>query len=326
MRIAILGAGAWGTALAVALAEHHAVTLWSRDAAHLVALRQERQNRRYLPGQALPANLDFQADLTRLCVEAELAILAVPLVALNDTVQQLGQRRDDLPLLWACKGIETETGRLPHQIVQTHITHHHWGALSGPSFASEVASGLPTALTLAAESASFSHHMVKVLHSPRLRLYSSQDVVGVEVAGALKNVMAIASGLADGLELGFNARAALITRGLAEMTRLGMALGGKQETFMGLAGLGDLVLTCTGPLSRNYQVGQGLSQGVSLETLLQQLGHVAEGVPTTAEALKLARQKGVDMPVTETVNGLLQGTLTAVQALKQLLARQPRQE
>lgn len=326
MRIAILGAGAWGTALAVAFAENHAVTLWSRDAAHLVALRQEGQNRRYLPGQALPANLDFQADLTRLCVQAELAILAVPLVALDETVHQLGQRRNDLPLLWACKGIEAETGRLPHQIVQAHITHHHWGALSGPSFASEVASGLPTALTLAAESASFSHHMVKVLHSPRLRLYSSQDVVGVEVAGALKNVMAIASGLADGLELGFNARAALITRGLAEITRLGMAMGGKQETFMGLAGLGDLVLTCTGPLSRNYQVGQGLSRKIPLETLLQQLGHVAEGVPTTAEALKLARQWGVDMPITETVNALLQGTLTAVHALKQLLARQPRQE
>ena len=327
MRISILGAGAWGTALAVVLGEHHDITLWGRDEATLFSLHQERENHRYLPGIALPGSVCCTHRLEVALNQADLLLFCAPLAALAPTLERCAALATQTPLIWACKGIDPESGQLPHQIVQRYVPASvPWGALSGPSFAAEVAAGLPTALTLASHDAPFAHVMASLLHSPRLRLYSSHDLTGVEVAGALKNVIAIASGLADGMELGFNARAALITRGLAEVSRLGEALGGHRETFMGLAGLGDMVLTCTGPLSRNYQVGQGLAQGVPLAQLLDGLGHVAEGVPTTRAAMVLAQRLGVDMPITGTVHAMLEGTLSPGMALEQLLARQPRHE
>lgn len=326
MRIAILGAGAWGTALAIALAGHHSVTLWGRDGVQMRALQDERENRRYLPGAKLPANI---ATTTHLDIirQVDLVLLCVPLAALEATMAALTTFSQQTPTLWACKGIEPNSGRLPHQILHPYLADHpHWGVLSGPSFATEVAQGLPTALTLASPCESFALTMAQNLRCPRLRLYSSTDLVGVEVAGALKNVIAIASGLADGLQLGYNARAALITRGLAEITRLGMALGSRRETFMGLAGLGDLVLTCTGTLSRNYQVGQGLARGTPLPQLLAELGHVAEGVPTSKAAWELAERHHIDMPITASVHALLTGQINAQHALNQLLARNPRYE
>ncbi len=259
--------------------------------------------------------------------DADLALLVVPVAALEEILSALATLSPHLPFLWACKGVEQGTRRLPHQIVRAHPTlQGPHGVLSGPSFATEIAAGLPAALTLASSNETFAQNTARLLHHPHLRLYSSTDLVGVEIAGALKNVMAIASGLSDGLGLGLNARAALITRGLAEITRLGMVLGGRRATFMGLTGLGDLILTCTTALSRNYQVGQGLAQGHQLGPLLTGLGHVAEGVPTALAALQLAQAHGVEMPITATVQEVLSGALNVQDAVIQLLARDPRAE
>ncbi len=327
MRLAVLGAGAWGTALAMTLVERHEVCLWARNEDQIAELQQFRENRRYLPGFVLPSDIRLSAQLPSALAGADLALLVVPVIALDATLQGLCAVRPDLPFLWACKGMEQTSRRLPHQIVAAscaQLVPH--GALSGPSFASEIASGLPAALTLAAASSDFAQITARALHHPRLRVYSSTDVVGVEVAGALKNVIAIAAGLADGLGLGLNARAALITRGLAEIARLGLALGGRRETFMGLAGVGDLVLTCTSTLSRNYQVGQGLALNTPLPEVLRSLGHVAEGVPTALAVLELAHQHRVEMPITDTIQKVLSGTLSATGAVSHLMARDPRAE
>jgi glycerol-3-phosphate dehydrogenase (NAD(P)+) len=235
--------------------------------------------------------------------------------------------RVKLPLVWLCKGFEEGTGLLPHQIAaHTMGAQARCGALSGPSFAAEVARGLPCALTLASKDAAFARETAAMLHGGSMRIYYSTDLVGVEVAGAVKNVMAIAAGISDGLGLGLNARAALITRGLAEMARLGAALGGAAETFFGLAGAGDLILTATGDLSRNRRVGLELAQGRALADILAHLGHVAEGVRSAKEVQRLARAKGVDMPVSDAVNAVLDGRLTPAKAVERLLARDPKQE
>lgn len=327
MKLAVLGAGAWGTALAASWAPHHDVTLWGRNAAELDAVRANRVNARYLPGCPLPDALHFSADFDRVVGEAELIVAAVPTGGLRPTLAALAARPGLPPLLWVCKGFEPGGRKLPHQLVAELLpSHTQTGVLSGPSFAQEVAQGYPTALTLASRDTALARRLAENLSGHRLRLYAHDDVIGVEVGGALKNVIAIAAGICDGLQLGHNARAALVTRGLAEMTRLGVRLGGHFETFMGLSGLGDLILTTTGDLSRNRQVGLRLARGQQLDAILGELGHVAEGVTTAREAVALAGELGVDMPIAHAVCQVLFDGLPAAQAVDALLNREIRAE
>jgi glycerol-3-phosphate dehydrogenase (NAD(P)+) len=320
-RLAVLGAGAWGTAIACALAARNEVSLWARDAAQARAIAQARRNERYLPGAAIPASVRVSADLPR---DADLFLAATPVAGLREILQKIGKA---IPAVWLCKGFEEGSGALPHQIAEELLgASARCGALSGPSFADEVARGLPCALTLAARDAAFARDAAAKLHGGRMRVYYSADLVGVEIGGAVKNVLAIAAGISDGLGLGLNARAALITRGLAEMTRLGVALGGAPETLMGLAGAGDLILTATGDLSRNRRVGLELARGVSLQEILTRLGHVAEGVRSAKEVAKLAAARGVDMPVTDAVNAVLEARISPAAAADRLLARDPTAE
>ena len=322
MKLAVLGAGAWGTALAASWAPHHVVTLWGRNAAELDGMRAQRVNARYLPDCRLPDALHFSPDLGHAVDAADLIVIAVPSSGLRPTLAALAARPDLPPLLWVCKGFEPGSRKLPHQLVAELLpAHSQIGVLSGPSFAQEVAQGYPTALTLASHDAVLARHLAETLSGHRLRIYAHDDVIGVEIGGALKNVMAIAAGICDGLQLGHNARAALITRGLAEMTRLGVKLGGHFETFMGLSGLGDLILTTTGDLSRNRQVGLRLARGQALDTILGELGHVAEGVTTAREVTALASGLGVDMPIARAVCQVLFEDLPASQAVDALLNR-----
>jgi glycerol-3-phosphate dehydrogenase (NAD(P)+) len=327
MRIAILGGGAWGTALACALAGRQDVMLWARNPEHAQTLQQQRINERYLPGIALPASIVLTSELppaVRFAANGLLAV-ATPTAGLRPMLQALRAFDDLPPLLWLCKGFERDSWMLPHQIVAGELPGHPCGPLSGPSFADEVARGLPTALTVGG-SPEFCVQVTRALHGEALRIYSTQDVIGVEVGGAVKNVMAIGTGIADALGLGNNARAALITRGLAETMRLGVALGGRAGTFTGLTGLGDLILTCTGDLSRNRQIGLALGHGVDLQRALADLGHVAEGVWSAPATVARAHEVGVDMPITEAVSAVLDGRLSPGAALERLLAREPRHE
>jgi len=327
MRIAILGAGAWGTALACALAGRREVALWARRPEHALQLAEERTNQRYLPGIALPASVLVTGDLSQATGFAAdgLLALATPTAALRPTLQALRAIGQLPPVLWLSKGFERDSRLLPHEIISEEIPGHPAGPLSGPSFADEVARGLPAALTVGGSTA-FCAQVTVALHGEALRIYSTQDVVGVEVGGAVKNVMAIGTGIADALGLGSNARAALITRGLAEITRLGVALGGRAETFTGLTGLGDLILTCTGELSRNRRVGLALGRGTELQRALSELGHVAEGVWSAPATAARAGQLRIDMPLTNAVCAVLDGQLTPRAALERLLARGPRNE
>jgi len=321
MKLSVLGAGAWGTALAASWAPHHTVTLWGRNPAELDAMRASRVNARYLPGCPLPDALHFSADFDA-TLDADLLVIAVPSHGLRATLAALAGRASLPPIVWVCKGFEPGSRKLPHQLLAELLpAHTQTGVLSGPSFAQEVALGYPTALTLASHDSVLAQHLAETLSGHRLRIYAHDDVVGVEVGGALKNVMAIAAGVCDGLQLGHNARAALITRGLAEMTRLGVQLGGRFETFMGLSGLGDLILTTTGDLSRNRQVGLRLARGQQLDTILAELGHVAEGVTTAPEVAALAGELGVDMPITRAVCQMLFEGLPAAEAVDTLLNR-----
>ena len=323
--VVVLGAGAWGTALAVAAAARQPVLLWARDAAQAVELQASRVNRRYLPEVRLPEALQVSADaaLAAAWSAQGLTVIASPMSGLRERLAALpaGARA-----LWLCKGFEAGSGALGHEIAAELRPEIRCGVLSGPSFAQEVARGQPTALVAASSDEALCQLAVQALHSDSLRIYTSDDPVGVEVGGAVKNVMAIATGIADGLQLGLNARAALITRGLAEMTRLGLALGARAETFMGLSGLGDLVLTATGDLSRNRQVGLMLASGLSLADVLARLGHVAEGVYTAPTLLARAQRNAVEMPITEAVVAVLQGLLAPAQALALLMSREARPE
>jgi len=332
-RIAILGAGAWGTALACSLAGRLEVGLWARDSDQVRVLRSERRNARYLPEIELPASLRICADFADAIDAARLAVAATPVAGLRDLLVRLRTHGCRAPVVWLCKGFEQGTGLMPHQIVEEILAPASggggripYGALSGPSFALEVARGLPCALTLASRDADFAREAAGLLHGGTLRIYYSADLVGVEVAGAVKNVMAIAAGISDGLGLGQNARAALITRGLAEIARLGVALGGAGETFMGLAGAGDLILTATGDLSRNRRVGLELARGDKLEDILKALGHVAEGVYSARETAGLAARHGIEMPVTDAVCAVLDRRLSPREAVGLLLARDPKSE
>lgn len=322
-RIAVLGAGAWGTALAAVLAPRHEVHLWARDRAQAEVIARERRNSLYLPEIPLPESLVVGADARAALEDAALALVATTVSGLRETLGRTGT----VPAVWLCKGFEAGSGLMPHQVAEQVLgAGARFGALSGPSFALEVARGLPCALTLASSDATFAREAAALIHGGRLRVYYGTDLVGVEVGGAVKNVMALAVGISDGLGLGQNARAALITRGLAEIARLGAALGARPETLMGLAGAGDLILTSTGDLSRNRRVGLELAKGRALQAVLAGLGHVAEGVRTAAEIAKLARSRGVEMPITETVVQVLAGALAPQQAVERLLARDAKAE
>ncbi len=336
MNIVVLGAGAWGTALAVGATaqggEFRQVTLWARDARQADDMRAQRENRRYLPGVALPPSVGIDAGpldaSSKVLAEADLLIIGTPMSGLRGMLQLLASH--PAPVAWLCKGFEAPReghhGLLGHEVRAQVAPRLKAGVLSGPSFAQEVARGQPTALVAASEHASVRDMLVAAFHSPTLRVYANEDIVGVEVGGAVKNLLAIATGLCDGLDLGLNARAALITRGLAEMTRLGLALGARAETFMGLSGLGDLVLTATGDLSRNRRVGQLLAQGMSLQQAVDSLGHVAEGVYSARTAVQRARLLGVDMPISEGVVALIEGRLKPAQAVAALMGRDPKEE
>lgn len=332
MKISVLGAGAWGTALAIQAAEAgHEVCLWARDAAAVGQMRASGRNLAYLPDCDLPAALQLTADRAAAAAHAEggLTIVATPMSGLRETLAALPSSQR---VLWLCKGFEAGSGRLGHEIARELQPAMRVGVLSGPSFAQEVAAGRPTALVAASEDADLAQAAVEAFHGERLRVYTSSDPAGVEVGGAVKNVMAIAVGVCDGLSgsapdaPGLNARAALITRGLAEMLRLGLALGARAETFMGLSGLGDLVLTATGDLSRNRRVGLMLARGLALPDILAQLGHVAEGVYSAPTVLARAREAGVEMPITEAMVALLDGRLRAAEAVGLLMSRDARPE
>jgi len=333
MKIVVIGAGAWGTAMAISAAAHpagHAVTLWARDAAQVAEMQAARSNARYLPGIGLPSSLAVAGgDVAALARAADLVIVATPMAGLRGMLAQL--RGCSAPVAWLCKGFEAAEnkesfGLLAHEVRAQVAPDLIAGVLSGPSFAQEVARAQPTALVAASEHASVREALVRAFHSPSLRVYANDDIVGVEVGGAVKNVLAIATGLCDGLQLGLNARAALITRGLAEITRLGLALGARVDTFMGLSGLGDLVLTATGDLSRNRRVGLLLAQGQTLEQAVASLGHVAEGVYCARTVVQRARHLGVEMPISEGVVALLDGRLRPAEAVAALMERGPKGE
>lgn len=331
MHITLIGAGAWGTAMALAAARQtggHAVTLHARDAAQADALRTDKQNARYLPGVDLPDSIEISsaplASLLSTSPNCDLWVIATPMAGLRAALTAMADVT--APVVWLCKGLESGTGLMPHEVQAQVAPHLKAGALSGPSFALEVARQQPTALVAASAHAPVRDAMVQAFHGPALRVYANSDIVGVEVGGAVKNVLAIATGLCDGLNLGLNARAALITRGLAEMTRLGLALGAHSDTFMGLSGLGDLVLTATGELSRNRKVGLLLAQGQSLDQAVTSLGHVAEGVYSARTVMQRARALGVDMPITEAVVALLDARLSPREAVVALMGRDPKGE
>ncbi|MCY1164061.1 MAG: NAD(P)H-dependent glycerol-3-phosphate dehydrogenase [Pseudomonadota bacterium] len=336
MNIIILGAGAWGTALAVSAASGraapgHQVTLWARDAAQLETLQSARANSRYLPGISFPDSLKLaggEGSLDEAVKGQDLIIIAAPVSAVRGLLQSLANA--SVPVAWLSKGFEAPVnqpfGLMVHEIRAQVAINLRAGVLSGPSFAQEVAKGQPTALVAASEHADVRDALVRAFHSPTLRVYANDDIVGVEVGGAVKNVLAIATGLCDGLQLGLNARAALITRGLAEITRLGVALGAKAETFTGLSGLGDLVLTATGDLSRNRKVGLALAQGKTLAEAVASLGHVAEGVYCARTVVQRAAGLGIEMPISQGVVALLDGRITPTEAVAALMGRGPTAE
>jgi glycerol-3-phosphate dehydrogenase (NAD(P)+) len=332
LKIAVLGAGAWGTALAMAAAPRHDVLLWARDAAQAHALASQRCNTRYLGGLPLPDALRVTADHDEALAHGRdgLVVVATPMAALRERLAAIPCSQ---PVVWLCKGFEAGTGALGHEVAREARPSSAVGVVSGPSFALEVARGQATALVAASDDPALAELVAHAFHSDSLRIYTSVDVIGVEVGGAVKNVLAIATGILDGLAAqgdasapGLNARAALITRGLAEMTRLGVALGARADTFMGLSGLGDLVLTATGDLSRNRRVGLGLAMGQPLQQVLASLGHVAEGVLTAPTVLARARQLGEEMPITEAVVAVLQARLSPFDAVSRLMSRSARAE
>lgn len=335
MKIAVLGAGAWGTAMAQSAASRHEVVLWSRSAQEVNALQQDQENKRFLPGIALNPSLNYSSDLLASLEGSHLVVVATPMAALRGMMKHLQAQGCHVPVLCLSKGIEMPLtqgtlGLLAHQVAQQVAPdvcqNAGFGVLSGPSFAKEVALDMPTAVVVASKQMHVCNSAIEAFHSDRLRIYRSDDPVGVEIGGAVKNIMAIATGLSDGMELGMNARAGLVTRGLAEMARLGVALGAQPQTFMGLSGLGDLVLTATGDLSRNRTVGLRLASGQTLEYILQSLGHVAEGVYSARTVVQMARHLQVEMPVSEAVVALLDGKTTPQEALEELMNRQAKAE
>jgi len=326
--IAVYGAGSWGTALAAHLARggHH-VTLWGRNAADLAAMAERRCNQRFLPGVQLPEALRYQPLLAMAAAYADWHLIVVPSHAFGEVLQQVAKAR--IPgsgVAWATKGFELGSGRFLHQVAEEMLGDAPNAVVTGPSFAKEVAMGLPCALTVHSDDPAFATRVAAALHGSSMRAYTGDDIRGAELGGAMKNVLAVATGICDGMQLGLNARAGLITRGLNEMLRLNAKLGGKAETIMGLAGLGDLVLTCTGDLSRNRRLGLALGQGKALKEAIAEIGQVVESVQTADEVMRLAEQLGIELPISERVRAVLHESITPAAGLKSLLARDQKPE
>ena len=326
--VAVLGAGSWGTALAVQLARNGvATTLWGRTPQAIVEMATTRRNARYLPDLELPDALQLSAMLEPTVRDAGTLLLSVPSHAFDELLDAIAAWvAPGVGIAWATKGFDPGSGRFLHELVAEHLPGHPAAVVTGPSFAREVALGLPTALTVHSSDAAFAHDVAQQLHSPRFRAYTGNDVLGAELGGAMKNVLAVATGVADGMQMGLNARAGLITRGLAEMLRLGAALGSRAETLMGLAGLGDLVLTCTGDLSRNRRLGLALGRGVGLAQAIAEIGQVVESVQTVDTVMKLAAESGVELPITALVQKVLHEELTPTEGMRALLSREQKPE
>jgi glycerol-3-phosphate dehydrogenase (NAD(P)+) len=327
--VAVLGAGSWGTALAALIARHgHPTTLWGRDRATVEAIDGRHENPRYLPGIALPGTLRATTDLAAALRGAELVLVVVPSHAFTETLHALAPLRPARAgVAWATKGFEPGSGRFLHEVAgDTLGPDVPLAVVTGPSFAKEVASGLPTALTVHGDDAAFAQAVAEVLHGPAFRAYTGDDMRGAELGGAMKNVLAVATGVADGMALGLNARAGLITRGLNEMLRLNIAIGGKPETLMGLAGLGDLVLTCTGDLSRNRRLGLALGRGQAMDAAVREIGQVVESIQTADEVMRLADRHGVELPIAMNVRDVLHGDITPAEGLSRLMAREQKAE
>ncbi|HEX7815575.1 NAD(P)H-dependent glycerol-3-phosphate dehydrogenase [Dyella sp.] len=326
--LAVLGAGSWGTALAALAARNGVPTrLWGRDAQALAAMAATRRNARYLPDLDLPAELNYEGDLAAALRGAQVVLIVVPshaFAAMLDDIAPL--LAPEASIAWATKGFEPGTGRFLHELVAEKLPGRPAAVVTGPSFAREVAAGLPSAVTVHSEDDGFAHRVANLLHAPNLRAYSGSDVLGAELGGAMKNVLAVATGVADGMELGLNARAGLITRGMNEMLRLGVALGARPETLMGLSGLGDLVLTCTGDLSRNRRLGLALGRGKGIDEAVREIGQVVESVLTADEVVRLAAKHGLELPISSGVHAVLHGEVTPVEGLKALMAREQKPE
>ncbi|ALN83627.1 gpsA [Lysobacter capsici] len=328
-RIAVLGAGSWGTALAALIARHgHTTVLWGRDADGAAAIDTLHENPRYLPGIALPESLRATTDLAAALKDADLVLVVVPSHAFAETLRQLAPHRPPhAGVAWATKGFEPGSGRFLHEVAGEVLgADVPLAVVTGPSFAKEVAQGLPTALTVHSDDAAFAQSVADALHGPAFRAYTGDDMLGAELGGAMKNVLAVATGVADGMQLGLNARAGLITRGLNEMLRLNQAIGGQPETLMGLAGLGDLVLTCTGDLSRNRRLGLALGRGQSIEDAVREIGQVVESVQTADEVMRQAERHGIELPISNAVRAVLHGEITPADGLRKLLSREQKPE
>jgi len=329
LRIAVLGAGSWGTALATLMARNgHQVVLWGRDDKVAAAIDTQHENPRYLPGIALPDSLRATTDLAAAMQGAELVLVVVPSHAFTQTLQLIAPLRPaGAGVAWATKGFEPGSGRFLHEVAEEILgADVPLAVVTGPSFAKEVALGLPTAVTVHGHDAGFAQLMAEVLHGPAFRAYTGDDMVGAELGGAMKNVLAVATGVADGMQLGLNARAGLITRGLNEMLRLAAAIGGKPETLMGLAGLGDLVLTATGDLSRNRRLGLALGRGQPIKDAIREIGQVVESMQAADEVMRQAERHDIDLPISSAVRAVLHGELTPTVGLQQLLAREQKPE
>ncbi len=327
--IAVLGAGSWGTALAALIARHgYPTVLWGRDRAVVAAIDRAHENPHYLPGIALPDTLRATTDLAQALAGCGLVLVVVPSHAFAETLRALAPLRPARAgVAWATKGFEPGSGRFLHEVAASVLGEAvPLAVVTGPSFAKEVAAGLPTALTVHGEDHAFVQSVADALHGPAFRAYTGDDMRGAELGGAMKNVLAVATGVADGMGLGLNARAGLITRGLNEMLRLNIAIGGKPETLMGLAGLGDLVLTCTGDLSRNRRLGLALGRGQSIEQAVREIGQVVESLQTADEVMRLAERHAVELPISVNVRDVLHGTITPAEGLARLMAREQKAE
>ena len=327
MKFAVIGAGSWGTALAIQLARNGTTYLWGRKPQHIDEMQKSRKNQKYLPGIVFPDNLIPEKDLEKAISSSDAVLVVSPSHAFAEILEKITPYLQERPLAWASKGFEPGSGRFLHQVAEDIIGKDHPMALvTGPSFAKDVAEGKPTLVTVASNSDQFARDVAYALHNSQFRVYISHDMIGAELGGAVKNVLALATGICDGMQLGDNTRAAILTRGMAEMMRLGQAMNCKPETLMGLSGLGDLVLTCTGDLSRNRRMGLALGRGQSIEEAKTEIGQVVEGINTADEVMRLAKKYNVDMPISEHVWKVVNGLMTPAEAVKELMSREVRQE
>lgn len=332
MLFTVIGAGSWGTALGMQLARNGTTYLWGRNSKHLEDMQNTRSNEAYLPGISFPEKLYLEPDLEKAIVKSDAILVVSPSHAFGEIINRIKPFLQDRPVAWASKGFEPGSGRFLHEVVEDIIgkdtkgKHRSLALVTGPSFAKDVAQGKPTLVTVASSDQEFAEDVAHALHNENFRVYISDDIIGAELGGAVKNVLALATGICDGMGLGDNTRAAILTRGMAEMMRLGAAMDCKPETLMGLSGLGDLVLTSTGDLSRNRRMGLALGQGKTIEQAKKEIGQVVEGIGTADEVMRLAKKYKVDMPISEHVWKVVNGKMSPQDAVKELMSRGPRQE